>query len=823
MPEIVVCTFASADYEGSAAVLRHSALRAGGADRVYVFTEKDVEPWFARHPELRSSRGHGWWSWKPFVILETMRQHTTEGDVVVYCDAAMTFKGSLKKYADACDDILLFKLGNHEVKDYSNKRWTKPDALAECPESSETPQVTAAIQMYRNTPAALDFLKRYEKLCARVDLMDDTHRARLPSADFVDHRHDQSMLTMLACGHELWRDPSQYGVTDVRTQAIDECPLVDHHRQRLNPPRVAVITATAGGPFLRRCVESVHAQTLPNVEHYVVVDGLEFSQQVRGVLGEFEGQFPVHVIELPHNVGAGGWNGHKVYGAMPWLVHPSTHYVAFLDDDNEYDPDHLRHLVQHVVGAQVPWGYSLRKIIDASGNEVCPDNCESLGGICPTINGPHDRLIDTSCYLIDPALAIMSSPNWNHRFRSGTEADREVAKWLLSSAPHVCVRSHSVRYRVGNTPQSVTADFFLKGNERWGYDFSGKRDLYIFHFSPEATARLLDTRFKADRSYALDEWQPTLLTGLDAEFNLLDGYKCAPNIPGGSAVFVSICMPDQIPWKFLEERTDLWRIAYTLESPNIRHAAQWDPLLLKKHFDVVLTYWTALLEDPRVNTLTCAHNTHHLDFTNPLDKAQLRANRGVGKSCVIVLENRKLSGRYAVPNVHVVLECLDPLREAIVKDLEDVTAFGVGWDDAVKRNPGIKLGHAKHRSVDPRSSVDIMSEFTFAVIVENCDAEGYVSEKLYDALMAGCIPLYYGSRFLDISEGPENGVYLDLKKFFNGKVDSAKLRDFLRSLTEDQVAAWKQRVVDNRESILRQVDTASFASMVKEAIGQRPV
>ena len=37
-----------------------------------------------------------------------------------------------------------------------------------------------------------------------------------------------------------------------------------------------------------------------------------------------------------------------------------------------------------------------------------------------------------------------------------------------------------------------------------------------------------------------------------------------------------------------------------------------------------------------------------------------------------------------------------------------------------------------------------MQGYTFALIVENCDAQGYASEKLYDALIAGAIPLYYG-------------------------------------------------------------------------------
>lgn len=824
--KVVVCTFATEEYAGSAEVLRHTALHVGGADRVEVFREADVGPWFERHPELRSDRGYGWWSWKPFVIAETMRR-TRPGDVVVYCDAAMAFEAPIAPYAEAAADVLLFRLGEHETKDYRNGTWTKPDALADCPASADVPQVNAALQVYRHTPRSIDFLKKWMDRCSKVELMDDMHRVTPAPPEFRQHRHDQSALTTVAflndsevmfCG-----DPTQYGRGDTLEKVCDT-PLVDHHRKRLHPVKIAVITATTGGEFLEECVRSVQAQTIPNVDHYVVVDGPEHEARVRSTVNEFEGRGVVKVVTVPQNVGSGGWNGHRVYGAMPWLVDPRTDFVAFLDDDNRFDPDHLRDLAKAVVGGRVPWGFSLRRIVDAAGRDVCPDNCESLGGICPTVNGPSDRLIDTSCYLVNRELAIAASPNWNHRFRNpaGTEADRELAKWLLSSAPHVCVRSHSLQYRVGSSSRSVTADFFKRGNELMGYDFAAKPDLYVFHFSAEATARFLATRRKRDRSYALDEWQMTLLNGLDASHNLLDGYACAPNIPPGAVVYVSMCMPDSVPWSLLEERRDLWKIGYTLESPNIRHSAQWDPVLLAKHFDVVLTYWTPLLEDPRVRTVRCAHNTHHLDLDDPLDRQNLRTNEGTGRSCAMVLERRDLSGAYQVPNTRTKLRCLDPLRETLVRDLEDVTVFGTGWDSACRRNPGIKLGHALHRSRDPRSSVDILSEFTFALIVENCDAEGYVSEKLYDALMAGCVPLYYGNSFLDIPEGADDGVYLDLKAFFgSGDIDSRKLRDFLGSLTDDRVAAWKRRVADRREAVLRQVDVHSFAGAVRGAIEMR--
>ena len=524
---------------------------------------------------------------------------------------------------------------------------------------------------------------------------------------------------------------------------------------------------------------------------------------------------------------------------MPWLV--DADFVAFLDEDNEFDPDHLRHLVRAAVGAKASWAHSLRRIAGPDGRDLCPDNCESLGGLYHTVCGPGDYLVDTSCYLLRRQLALDTAHAWNLRARdpSGREVDRELARLLLSSAPHVAVRRHSVKYRTGSTPTSVQPDFFLRGNEAFGYDFAARPDLHIFHFSPKATADFLACRRRRDRSYALDEWQMTLLRGLDVPapapapgpcpgFNLLNGYECAPNLPQGAAVFVSMCQPDQVPWELLEQRTDLWRVGYTQESPNIRHAGQWDPDLLRRCFDVVLTYFRPVLDALGPRAMFCPHNAHHLDLDDPLDRAQLRANRDAGRSACMVLERRQLAGQYGIPNLPGVrLRCLDPLREAMVKDLADVTVYGLGWEEVAARRPGVKLGHALHRSQDPRHAVDIMQEHAFAVIVENCDAEGYASEKLYDALMAGAIPLYYGSvpPALGIPEGPDQGVYLDIRRRFAGLPDdalSAAVRDLLAGLGDGQVAAWKRRVAELREGVLRRVGTAQFAGCVRGALAARP-
>ena len=831
---LVVVTFATPKYEASAAVLRHSALHDGGADRFETYGPADADAWLAeRGFAPAQQRGYGFWAWKPWVICRAL-EAADEGDTVAYCDAAAKLEAPLPAVPEGAW-ASFFEV----APGYPNGDWTRPAAmraLGAAPGSdlARATQVNAALQMYRKCEASLAFARKVLELCGDPAIVGDDPADPAPR----DHRHDQSVLSLLVArlaplcpGLRVGADPTQHGAL--------ARPLVLHHRAALPPGvSVAVITATRGGPHLAACVRAVQAQTLAGVRHWVVADGPDCLEAVRAAVAEFEGRMPVQVLALPRRTGEGGWNGHRVYASVPWLV--DADYVAYLDDDNLPDPDHLAGLVRAVLAAPgARWAYSLRRVVAPDGSPVCDDLCESLGGLSHTVLGPEDRLIDTSCYLLERGLACDVSPCWNSRFRDPArrEADRALAATLLAGAPGACVPRHTLAYRLGSTPRSVPASFFLEGNARSRLD-SRKPFCYLFHFSPDATARFLAALAGggAPAPDALLEWQMTLWRDLARDYNLVDGYANiagggADMLPPGSLVAAALCHPDALPLDFLRRRTDLRRVVYTLESPNIRHQAQWRPDFLRSVADAVLTYWEPLLAAPELlapaRAVFCPHNTHHLDL--PRDAALLADPPGPrGPGCVMVLERRDLRGEFEIlPGLR--LRCLDGLRETYVRGLRDATAFGVGWDAA--QVPGLKVGHALHRSRDPRTSVDIMREFSVAVIVENVNAEGYVSEKFYDALIAGCVPAYYGNfsgrllahlglgprHALGPDDGPDDkpeAFWIDLRLFRDGQ----HLQAWLDRAGPEGVALLLDRVRERREAVLERVGVRAFGAAVREAV-----
>lgn len=247
----------------------------------------------------------------------------------------------------------------------------------------------------------------------------------------------------------------------------------------MSKPKVAVITPTTGTKHLRKNLESVASQTY-GVKHYVVTDGPEFKEKVDCVAKDFD---DLYRIDLPNNTGAGGYNGHRIYGAIPYLV--DADYLVFLDEDNWIDTNHVETLVEKC--KHYDWVFSLRKIIDQEDNYVCNDDCESLG-LWPTVLHENEYFVDVGCYFLPRKVAIETSRIWFRRARhphEQPEVDRLLMQILLQNKlAYQTTGEYTLNYRVGNRPDSVKAEFFLQGNQimknKYGEDLPWRKsDKYI--------------------------------------------------------------------------------------------------------------------------------------------------------------------------------------------------------------------------------------------------------------------------------------------------------------------------------------------------------
>jgi hypothetical protein len=225
-----------------------------------------------------------------------------------------------------------------------------------------------------------------------------------------------------------------------------------------------VIIPVTGAPEGRTAIESVLKQTYEDTTCYVVCDGAEHYGKVSEMVRELGGK--IKLASLPINVGAKGFYGHRVYAAFTHLV--NTEYVMWLDQDNWLGDRHVQTCIETIQRRNLDWCYALRQIRDKAGNFVCFDDCESLGK-WPTYHGINH--IDTNSYCVKTDIAIKIAQVWH----GGWGQDRVFLNAIAQHFPKWdCTNEYTVNYRVDGGKGSVTADFFINGNEVMMKKYDGK-------------------------------------------------------------------------------------------------------------------------------------------------------------------------------------------------------------------------------------------------------------------------------------------------------------------------------------------------------------
>jgi len=216
---------------------------------------------------------------------------------------------------------------------------------------------------------------------------------------------------------------------------------------------VAVVTSTRGRKLIREAAYSVDAQSYP-AHHYIFAHGKDCWDAVE----ESTDGLPVTVVQLPVANGKNGYGMAPVFAAAPYLIEEDV--IFYLDDDNWYEPGHIEEIVSMIEEHDLGWAYSLRRIVDAEGNFICDDNCESLG-MHP--NSHNHLLVDNSCYAVRADVARQHS----HAWYVPVVSDRSFMR-ALCQAKIACgtTGKHSVNYRLSvDGTGGMTKEKFLGNNE----------------------------------------------------------------------------------------------------------------------------------------------------------------------------------------------------------------------------------------------------------------------------------------------------------------------------------------------------------------------
>lgn len=115
----------------------------------------------------------------------------------------------------------------------------------------------------------------------------------------------------------------------------------------------------------------------------------------------------------------------------------------------------------------------------------------------------------------------------------------------------------------------------------------------------------------------------------------------------------------------------------------------------------------------------------------------------------------------------------------------DFDLYGMGWDEPIQ-GFGTDYHQAAlkaYRGIIPadlQRKREVMRDFKFAICFENCVFPGYVTEKIFDCFLAGCIPVYFGAP--DFTDFIPKESFIDFREFGS----YAELDRFLREMTETE-------------------------------------
>jgi hypothetical protein len=270
---IVLVNLSNRLFEDSRHRLNASAERYG-IDTIISYDFEDIRStsYYEKHRNiLDEPTGMGYWLWKPYIILEALKK-ASEGDIVVYADSGIEIIASPDSLFGLCRDgnpIILFGNG-----DFPNAMWTKRDCfiLMDCDQESfwKAPHCDAAFCLFQRSEESIRFVTEWLKYCEDPRILTDAPNScgKHDLPDFVEHRRDQSVLSLLAQKYQLslYRMPTQFGnhykthpyriksefncLNQLRQSQVEYYAtipyhnsayfqLLDHHRKKSGPDRPA--------------------------------------------------------------------------------------------------------------------------------------------------------------------------------------------------------------------------------------------------------------------------------------------------------------------------------------------------------------------------------------------------------------------------------------------------------------------------------------------------------------------------------------------------------------------------------------------------------
>lgn len=200
-----------------------TAWLVGGFDKIIQYSPKDIDQeFYVKYKHiLEQARGGGYWLWKPYVIQKALNA-ANDGDFVFYCDSGSFFLSSIDPLINLSliekQDIICFSVGGDALESL----YTKRDAfiLMNCDTLNyiNSLQIMGGYSLWRKSDVSMKFVDEWLKYASDERILTDIENecGEKNYEGFRDHRHDQSIFSLLSKKYKLTPHRAPYCGEDLK-------------------------------------------------------------------------------------------------------------------------------------------------------------------------------------------------------------------------------------------------------------------------------------------------------------------------------------------------------------------------------------------------------------------------------------------------------------------------------------------------------------------------------------------------------------------------------------------------------------------------------
>lgn len=213
----IFVSYGNEPYYKSLDRIKKEVEETGLFDEILIYTDKDLPEDIKNNILYSYKRGGGYWIWKPWVVLQALK-HAQKDDIIVYSDCGNTiykhkawlkYFHMMRKY-----DALFFYNGG------SLEKWTRNSVFEYFGKELHKNFYQIISSFFLVTSNARDFIQEwYNSMFFHPELVMDVSKERLEleSPKFVEHRHDQAVLSGVAY---TYPDKDKVGILPEKSERL---------------------------------------------------------------------------------------------------------------------------------------------------------------------------------------------------------------------------------------------------------------------------------------------------------------------------------------------------------------------------------------------------------------------------------------------------------------------------------------------------------------------------------------------------------------------------------------------------------------------------